>query len=79
MIEAQGQRDSAVAKAEGEAQALSLRGKAIRENPEIIQLELVQKLSPSLQTILLPSEGNFLLDVRSLIGSPTATPLPTSP
>lgn len=75
VIEAQGQRDAAIAQAEGEAQALTLRGEAIRTNPEIIQLEVAQKLAPSLQTIMLPSEGNFLLDVRGLMGTgQTQTP-----
>lgn len=66
VIQAEGERDAEVARAQGEAEALRLRGQAIRENPEIIQLEVAQKLAPSLQTILLPSEGNFLLDVRGL-------------
>jgi regulator of protease activity HflC (stomatin/prohibitin superfamily) len=66
VIEATGERDAAVAKAEGEAEALRLRGQALRENPQIIQLEVAQRLAPTLQTIMLPSEGNFLLDVRSL-------------
>ena len=70
VIEAEGQRDAEIARAEGEAQALTLRGEAIRENPEIIQLEVAQKLAPSLQTIMLPSEGNFLLDVRGLTDAP---------
>lgn len=81
VIEAQGQRDSAIARAEGEAQALTLRGEAIRNNPEIIQLEVAQKLAPSLQTIMLPSEGNFLLDVRGLMNPAQAqtTPAPATP
>lgn len=66
VIEAEGQRDAAVARAEGEAAALRLRGEVIRENPEIIQLEVAQRLAPSLQTIMLPTEGNFLLDMRSI-------------
>lgn len=66
VIQAEGERDAEIARAQGEAEALSLRGQAIRENPEIIQLEVAQKLAPSLQTILLPTEGNFLLDLRSL-------------
>lgn len=66
VIQAEGERDAEIARAQGEAEALSLRGQAIRENPEIIQLEVAQKLAPSLQTILLPNEGNFLLDLRSL-------------
>ncbi|MEX2535906.1 MAG: prohibitin family protein [Trueperaceae bacterium] len=66
VIEATGERDAAVAKAEGEAEALRLRGDALRQNPEIIQLEVAQRLAPTLQTILLPSDSNFLLDLRSL-------------
>lgn len=66
VIQAEGERDAEIARAQGEAEALRLRGQAIRENPEIIQLEVAQKLAPSLQTILLPTESNFLLDLRSL-------------
>jgi prohibitin 2 len=66
VIEATGERDAAVAQAEGEAEALRLRGEALRENPEIIQLEVAQRLAPTLQTILLPSDSNFLLDLRAL-------------
>ncbi len=66
VIEAEGRRDSAIAEAEGEAQALTLRGDAIRANPEIIQLVVAEKLAPSIQTIMLPSDGNFLLDVRGI-------------
>ncbi|MDZ7704168.1 MAG: prohibitin family protein [Trueperaceae bacterium] len=66
VVEAEGERDAQIARAQGEAEALSLRGQAIRENPEIIQLEAVERLSPSIQTIMLPTESNFLLDVRSL-------------
>jgi prohibitin 2 len=68
IVEAQGERDAEVARAQGEADALRLRGEAIRANPEIIQLEIAQKLSPSIQTILLPADGNFLLDMRALTG-----------
>ncbi len=66
VIEAEGQRDAAIARAEGEAQALELRGNAIRTNPEIIQLEVAERLAPGIQTIMLPSESNFLLDFRGI-------------
>lgn len=68
VVEAEGERDAQIARAEGEAQALALRGAALRENPEVIQLEVAQRLAPSIQTIMLPTEGNFLLDVRGLVG-----------
>lgn len=66
VIEAEGERDANIARAEGEAEALSLRGAAIRENPEIIDLEVAQRLAPGIQTIMIPSDNNFLLDLRSL-------------
>lgn len=68
VVEAEGERDAQIARAEGEAQALALRGEALRANPEIIQLEVAQRLAPSIQTIMLPTDGNFLLDVRGLVG-----------
>ena len=66
IIEAEGERDAKIARAEGEARALELRGEAIRTNPEIIQLEVAARLAPGIQTIMLPSESNFLLDFRGI-------------
>ena len=67
VIEAEGERDATIARAEGAAQELELRGSAIQNNPGIIQLEVAQRLAPGVQTIMLPSEGNFLLDVRGML------------
>jgi regulator of protease activity HflC (stomatin/prohibitin superfamily) len=66
VIEAQGERDAEIARAEGQAEALTLRGEAIRQNPEIIDLEVAQRLAPGIQTIMIPSDNNFLLDLRNL-------------
>ena len=66
VIEAQGERDAAILKAEGEARALELRGEALRKYPEVIQLTVAEKLAPNIQTIMLPTDGNFLLDLRQL-------------
>ena len=79
VIEAEGERDAAIARAEGEAEALRLRGESIRANPEIIDLEVAQRLAPSIQTIMIPSDNNFLLDVRSLTQPRAPTPAPTTP
>ncbi|UBV43866.1 prohibitin family protein [Deinococcus taeanensis] len=68
VVEAEGAAKAAVAKARGEAQALSLRGRALRENPQLIQLTVAEKLAPGIQTVMLPSDGNFLLDVANLTG-----------
>lgn len=83
VVRAEGLRDAAIAEAEGQARALSLRGQAIRENPEIIQLEIAQRLAPTISTIMLPADSNFLLDVRSLTNNGatngTAFTTPTNP
>lgn len=66
VVQAKGERDANILKAEGEAKAIQLRGEALRKSPEIIQLTVAEKLSPGINTVLLPSNGNFLLDLRSL-------------
>jgi len=68
VIEAQAERDAAILKAEGEAKALELRGEALKRYPQVIQLTVAEKLSPNINTIMLPTEGNFLLDLRNIKG-----------
>lgn len=43
LTKARGLANAAVARAEGDAKALKVRGDALRENPSVLQLELVQK------------------------------------
>lgn len=76
VIEAKGQRDAAILQAEGEAKAIQLRGQALRQSPEVIQLTVAEKLAPNINTVLLPSDGNFLLDLRSLQEAAKTTPKP---
>jgi len=66
VIEAEGERDAAIARATGEAEAIRLRAEALRGNTDLIQLEFAQRLAPTVQTIMLPSDGNFLMDIRQL-------------
>jgi regulator of protease activity HflC (stomatin/prohibitin superfamily) len=66
VVQAKGERDAAILKAEGEARAIQLRGEALRRSPEVIQLTVAEKLAPGINTVLLPTDGNFLLDLRNL-------------
>ncbi|GAB5603412.1 prohibitin family protein [Thermus sp. FJN-A] len=66
VIEAQGERDAAILRAEGEAKAIELRGRALKNAPEVVQLTFAEKLAPGVQTVFVPSTGNFLLDLRGL-------------
>lgn len=66
VVIAEGAARAAVARARGEAEALSLRGSALRENPQLIQLTVAEKLSPGINTVMLPADGNFLLNLSDL-------------
>ena len=66
VVQAQGKAKAAIETAKGEAEALSLRGRALKENPQLIQLTVAERLAPGIQTVMLPSDGNFLLDMKSL-------------
>ncbi|AFV76703.1 prohibitin family protein [Thermus oshimai] len=66
IIEARAERDAAVLRAEGEARAIELRGRALKAAPEVVQLTFAEKLAPGVQTVFVPSTGNFLLDLRGL-------------
>ncbi len=65
-VKASGDAKAAVARAEGEAKSLRLRASALKENPQLIQLTIAEKLAPTIQTIMIPSSGNFLLNLDSL-------------
>jgi regulator of protease activity HflC (stomatin/prohibitin superfamily) len=48
---AKGERDSAIARAEGDAKSIELKGKALRNNPEVIRYEALQKLASQAQVV----------------------------
>lgn len=61
--QAKAEADQKIETARGEAQSIAIRGRALRENPEILQLEAINKLNPNVQTIYLPSGGNFIFNL----------------
>ncbi|MCL4368589.1 MAG: prohibitin family protein [Actinobacteria bacterium] len=78
---AQGQADAAVIAAKGaaearlinadaEAKALTLIAAALKDNPDLITYQYVQKLSPGIQVMLVPNNNPFLLPLPTL--TPTA-------
>ncbi len=50
-------KEQTIIQAEAEARDLQIRGKALREFPEIIQLEFIQNLSPNISWGILPETG----------------------
>jgi regulator of protease activity HflC (stomatin/prohibitin superfamily) len=67
VIAAQGAAEAQIIQAQAQAEANELIGQSIQQNPEILQYQYIQKLSPGVQTIFIPSGNQFIL------------PLPTSP
>lgn len=75
-VEAQGFRDAAITRAEGESKALQLVADALRNNPDLIQYTYVQKIAPNISVIVLPGGGGgggttgaapYILDLKSLL------------
>lgn len=66
VINAQGDADARVIRAEAEAEALELVAAVLRDNPDLITYEYVQRLGPGIQVMLVPSDNPFLLPIPSL-------------
>lgn len=66
VIAAQGQAEARVIQAEAEARALELIADALRNNPDLLVFEYIQKLAPGIQVMLVPSNNPFLLPIPSL-------------
>jgi len=50
-------KEQAIVQAEAEAKQIEIKGLALKQYPEIIQLEFIQKLSPNINWGILPSDG----------------------
>lgn len=54
---AKGQAESTLVKAKADAEALSVKGRALHDNPEILQLEAIDKLNPNAEVIICTGSG----------------------
>lgn len=80
VAQAKGEAEAQVERARGEAESNRLVGQSLTE--AILQNRYIEKLAPNIQTILVPSGGNFLFDTKGIIGGSPAgspAPLPTAP
>ena len=74
ILEAEGRAEARLIEAKAEKDALELIASALRDNPDLLTFEYIQKLSPGIQVMLVPSENPFLLPLPSLTGA-TETPV----
>ncbi len=66
VIAAEGRAEARIIEAEAEARALELIAAAIRDNPELLTYQYIQKLAPGIQVMLIPSDNPFLLPLPTL-------------
>jgi regulator of protease activity HflC (stomatin/prohibitin superfamily) len=74
VIQAEGRAQARIIEAEAEQEALLLIADALRDNPDLITFEYIQKLSPGIEVMLVPNDNPFLLPLPTLEGTTT---LPT--
>jgi len=76
VIEAQGRADARLIEAAAEAKALDLLAAALRDNPDLLTFEYIQKLAPGIQVMLVPSNTPFLLPLPELEQETVVIPTP---
>jgi len=62
-LEAAELKDKKIIEAEADAEAISLKGKALRANPQVIQFEFVQKMAPDINWGIMPDNVLPLLNL----------------
>jgi regulator of protease activity HflC (stomatin/prohibitin superfamily) len=81
VIRAKGDAESRLIQAEAEAKALQLIADALRDNPDLITYQYVNKLAPGVQVMLVPNNTPYLLPMPTLeppVVEVAAPPQPTT-
>ena len=65
IIGAEAAAEARLLEANAEAEALKLLGNALKTNPDIITLQYVEKISPNIDVMMIPSDNPYILDVPS--------------
>lgn len=66
IIEAQGRAESKVIEAKAEAEALRLIAEELEQNPKLLTFRYIEKLSPGIQVMLVPSDNPYLLPLPEM-------------
>lgn len=73
VIAAQGEADARIIQANAEAAALELISNVIKDNPDLLTYEYIQKLAADIDVMLLPSDAPFLFPLPEVGTIPTPT------
>ncbi len=93
-LEAEGKAQAILLTAQSEQEALKLIAEALKEDPNLLVYRYIDKLSPGIQVMLVPSNNPFILPLPDMSGAlsasgvisptlsltpePSVTPIPTS-
>jgi len=78
-IEAQAQATAIVLKGQADAAALNEVNKAISQNPALVVFRYIDKLSPNIKAMLVPSNASYLLPLPSDVFSEMQVGTPAAP
>ncbi len=73
VIRAKGEAEARIIEAQAEAQSLDLIARALRSNPNLLTYQYITKLSPTVETMFLPSNAPFVFQLPNS-GLNTTTP-----
>lgn len=62
--QAKGEKDAAIMKAEGEAEALSIKGAALRANPGVVELNAIEKWDGKMPTMMTSGQALPFINVK---------------
>jgi regulator of protease activity HflC (stomatin/prohibitin superfamily) len=81
VIRAKGDAEARLIQADAEAKSLLLIANSIKDNPTLLTYQYITKLSPNINTMLLPSSSPFLIPLpqTGIQTSETASPTPAAP
>jgi len=71
-LEAEGKARAILLTAQSEQEALNLIAEALKRDPNLLVYRYIDKLSPGIQVMLIPSNNPLLLPVPNLFGTPVA-------
>jgi regulator of protease activity HflC (stomatin/prohibitin superfamily) len=80
-VKAQAQARARVVQAEAEAKALELITEVLAQNPDLLTYQYINKLAPSINVMLIPSDAPFILPLPTPLAVETSSPVstPTTP
>jgi regulator of protease activity HflC (stomatin/prohibitin superfamily) len=67
-IEAEGVKQATITQAEGESEALRLINEQIAQNENLLLYRYIERLSPNVRVMMVPSDSPFILNLESLEG-----------